>query len=51
MDRSGELPHGTPPRLQLSRFVIDFGWEALFDSRGIAVELRPQAFRVLSELP
>lgn len=50
MDRSRELPLGTPPRLEVGGFVIDFGREALFDSRGMVVELRPQAFRVLSHL-
>lgn len=39
-----------PARLALADCVIDLGQEALLDARGQAVELRPQAYRVLRHL-
>jgi TolB-like protein/DNA-binding winged helix-turn-helix (wHTH) protein len=39
-----------PTRLQVAGFVIDLAREALFDSAGRTVELRPQAFQILRHL-
>ena len=39
-----------PARLPLADCVIDLGRETLLDARGVAVELRPQAYQVLRHL-
>ncbi len=43
-------PLDVPPRLAVAGFVIDFDREALLDSEGRQVDLRHQAFQVLSHL-
>ena len=50
LDRATQESIVVPTRLELAGFVIDLGHESLLDPQGRAVELRPQAYRVLRHL-